>query len=215
MQVERELVVFNGEGGEYQAQISSIDKNTVWIHTTRFIPDNRCSPLNTELAIGISRGERMDWVLQKATELGVSRIVPLQSERTEVKLSKERLQKKLAHWQQIIVSACEQSQRNVLPELAQPQPYRDFCRGQTATQFKFILHHRSKQSLSELNKTLQQPPSSVVLLVGPEGGLSEEEIEFALASDFRALTLGPRVLRTETAPIVALSLLQQLWGDLN
>src|SRR4051812_36224234 len=121
MQAGRELILFNGEGGEYSAEISVVNKKTVEINIGEFFPENRQSHLQLELAIGVSRGERMDWVLQKATELGVTKITPLLTERTEVKLYGERADKKIEHWQQIIISACEQSQRNILPELSEPK----------------------------------------------------------------------------------------------
>ena len=120
MSVGRELIVFNGRGGEYAAVITQVDKKSIVIKTGKFNEDNRQSPLSIELAIGISRGERMDWVLQKATELGVTSITPLFTERTEVKVSGERQDKKIQHWQQILISACEQCQRNILPVLSRP-----------------------------------------------------------------------------------------------
>ena len=215
MQAGRELVLFNGQGGEFSARIESLDKQCASVVCLHKVELNRDSPLQIELVIGISRGERMDWILQKATELGVSHIQPVFSARTEVRLKGDRLQKKLLHWQQILISACEQCQLNIVPKLIAPVNLEDYCRDKANAQLKFVLHHRTDQSLAALNKTLQQPPSSVVLLVGPEGGLSEDEISLALDNNFKPLKLGPRVLRTETAPIVALSVVQQLWGDLN
>lgn len=207
MQPGRELVLFNGTGGEFSARIHSLDKKTVTVEVGPYEPENRESPLNLELAIGLSRGERMDWVLQKATELGVSRISPLFTERTEVKLSGERLEKKLMHWRQILISACEQCQRNRLPVLNPPGTL-DSWLEQNDCHLRLVLHHRDSQSLPET-----QIPESLALLVGPEGGLSEEEIDRARAVGCRPLTLGPRVLRTETAPVAAISLVQYLWGD--
>lgn len=214
LQAGRPLIVFNGRGGEYQAEIRALGKNCATIETGIFLDENRCSPLKTELAIGISRGERMDWVLQKATELGVSRIVPLFSERCEVRLSGDRLKKKMQHWQQIIISASEQSQRNLLPELAVAQTLIDYTHSTEAT-LKLALHHLASDTLVGLHKTMHEPPSSVVLLIGPEGGLSESEIEYAVSHKFRTLKLGPRVLRTETAPLAALCIVQQYWGDMG
>ncbi|RYZ98585.1 MAG: 16S rRNA (uracil(1498)-N(3))-methyltransferase [Moraxellaceae bacterium] len=207
MQNGRELIVFNGEGGEYSAEIVGISKKTVSVQLKKFSAENRQSHLQLELAIGISRGERMDWVLQKATELGVTKITPLITERTEVKLSGERADKKNQHWHQILISACEQSQRNLLPELSEPVLLENWLATCTA-EYKFVLHHRDSRGLPAAIKT-----ESVVLLIGPEGGLSEEEITLAIQENFLPLTLGPRVLRTETAPIAAISLVQYLWGD--
>lgn len=208
MQPGRELVLFNGRGGEYQACIEAVNKKSVSVTVGGFDQTDRQSPLNIELAIGLSRGERFDWVLQKATELGITRIAPLITERTEVKLSGERLEKKMHHWQQILVSACEQCQRNRLPQLSKPVKLADWLATSEAA-LQFVLHHRSDRALSELPR-----PDSLALLVGPEGGLSDAEIQLAQAQGHTPLALGPRVLRTETAPVVALSLFQHLWGDL-
>lgn len=207
MQTGREVRVFNGAGGEFAANILCVTKKSVSLTLGEFCAENRQSPLNLELAIGISRGERMDWVLQKATELGVTRITPLLTARIEVRLSGERLEKKMAHWQQILISACEQSQRNILPELCEPQGLEQWL-SQVDAELRFVLHHRDHQGLPA-----EQHPASLALLIGPEGGLSEAEIDQALATQFAPLTLGPRVLRTETAPIAAISLVQYLWGD--
>lgn len=210
MEAGRELQVFNGDGWEYQAKITQVHKRAVTIEVVSGAEVNRESPLHTHLAIGISRGERMDWVLQKATELGVTRITPLFTERTEVRLQGDRLEKKMQHWRQITLSACEQCQRNVPPQLLPAQEIGSFL-PQTDAGLKLVLHHRSDQALYQLPK-----PSAVTLLVGPEGGLSEREIELATSqSNYSPLTLGPRVLRTETAPVAALVAVQMLWGDLG
>ncbi|MBK8188221.1 MAG: 16S rRNA (uracil(1498)-N(3))-methyltransferase [Cellvibrio sp.] len=209
MQEGRELIVFNGQGGEYSAQIKEIGKKQIAIQISQFSEGNRQSPLELHLAIGISRGERMDWVLQKATELGVTQIIPLITERTEVKIKGEKQDKKMQHWQQIIISACEQCQRNLLPILQEPQAIDSWLKT-VSTDYRFVLHHRNDQSLSE-----SSAPKSVTLLIGPEGGLSEEEIILAENEKFQSLRLGPRVLRTETAPVAAISLVQYLWGDLG
>ena len=207
MQAGRELILFNGEGGEYAAQITQVTKKSLSVTLGEHAAINRESPLQLELAIGISRGERFDYVLQKATELGVSKITPLITERTEVKVSGDRQEKLQERWQQIIISACEQCQRNILPQLGEPQKIEDWldaCRAE----LRFVLHHRDSQKLPA-----EKSPQSVALLVGPEGGLSESEIELAKDKEFAPLTLGPRVLRTETAPVTAISLAQYLWGD--
>jgi 16S rRNA (uracil1498-N3)-methyltransferase len=209
MSLGRELIVFNGQGGEYLAEISKLDKKSVEISIKTFSSENRESDLSIELAIGISRGERMDWVLQKATELGVTSITPLLTERTEVKVSGDRQDKKMQHWQQIIISSCEQCQRNVLPRINEPQLINNWL-GSVSADKKFVLHHRHDQPLQSLQK-----PQSICLLIGPEGGLSDSEIQLAEKNGFQSLRLGPRVLRTETAPIAAISLVQYLWGDLG
>jgi 16S rRNA (uracil1498-N3)-methyltransferase len=210
MDTGRELQAFNGDGREYSAVITQVSKRAVSIEIKEGVEVNRESPLSTHLAIGISRGERMDWVLQKATELGVTRITPLFTERTEVRLQGERLEKRMQHWRQITLSACEQCQRNVPPQLLPAQEL-----GSLLTQpdagLRLVLHHRSEQSLRQLPS-----PTAVTLLIGPEGGLSEREIDLAIQqSGYTPLTLGPRVLRTETAPVTALTAVQLLWGDLG
>ena len=207
MQAGRELILFNGLGGEYTATINAINKKSVSVDVAVFNAENRQSPLALELAIGVSRGDRMDWVLQKATELGVTKITPLMTERTEVKLKGDRADKKLDHWQQTIISACEQCQRNLLPELSEPILFSEWV-AQCSAELKFVLHHRNNQGLPRDIKA-----NSVALLVGPEGGLTEVEINQAISQEFSPLTLGQRVLRTETAPVAAISLVQYLWGD--
>jgi 16S rRNA (uracil1498-N3)-methyltransferase len=207
MQAGRELILFNGEGGEYSAEISAVHKKHVDVSVKEFSTENRQSHLQLELAIGVSRGERMDWVLQKATELGATKITPLITERTEVKLSGERADKKMEHWQQILISACEQCQRNLLPELSEPRNFSEWI-DECNAELKFVLHHRDNKGLPQNTST-----QSVALLIGPEGGLDDDEIAQAITQKFSPLTLGPRVLRTETAPVAAISLVQYLWGD--
>ena len=147
--------------------------------------------------------------VHQATELGVARIAPLYSERTEVKLKGERAAKKLRHWQQIAISACEQCGRNRVPDIADLQQLADWSRTVQA-QRKLVLHHRSIGPDEG-----DQTPDSIALLIGPEGGLSQAEIETTEAAGFRSLALGPRVLRTETAPLAAISILQAHWGDMG
>ena len=207
MQTGRELILFNGAGGEFAATIHEVSKKYVTVSIGEHAIDNRESPLELDLAIGISRGERFEWVLQKATELGVTKITPLITERTEVKTGGDRQEKMQDRWQQILISACEQSQRNLLPKLSTPIQISDWLPN-VNSDLRFVLHHRDSKTLPA-----EQKPQSVTLLIGPEGGLSESEIELALAKNFNALTLGPRVLRTETAPVAAISLVQYLWGD--
>jgi 16S rRNA (uracil1498-N3)-methyltransferase len=204
------VILFNNTGVEARATITHADKKAVDVRVDTVDVMERESPLGIHLAIGISRGERMDFVLQKSTELGVKTITPLFCERTEVKLAGERLQKKQDQWQKIIVGACEQSGRTRLPFLQAPMVLED-CLGKDASEQRFVLHHRSDATLAQCEKK----PHSVLLLVGPEGGLSEREIQQAQQAHCAALTLGPRVLRTETAPLAAISVLQHRWGDFH
>lgn len=209
MQPGRELVLFNGQGGEYRAQVNALGKKWVRVVLGEFRAGDRQSPLALELAIGISRGERMDLVLQKATELGVTRIAPLFTERTEVKLGGARLTKKIDHWRQVLISACEQCQRNLLPDLQTPTALPQWLASCEAERM-FVLHHRNNQGLDGGDR-----PSSLALLIGPEGGLSDGEIQAAVEAGCSPLCLGPRILRTETAPLAAISVVQYLWGDLS
>ena len=202
------ITVFNGLGSEYTAIIKSIEKKSVTIQITEKRDTNKESPLHTHLALALSKGDRFDWALQKATELGVTEITPLFTERTEVKLNNERAEKKHQHWQNTLISACEQCQRNVLPKLNQPVTLTGFLQKLPACDLHFMLHHHAEQVL---DTDLQ--PKSICLLVGPEGGFSDNEFNQAQSVNVKALTLGPRVLRTETAPLAALSVLQSCWGD--
>lgn len=205
----RELLLFDGSGYEFTATLLKAGKKAAQVTITSARAVDRESPLQSTLGIGISRGERMDWVIQKATELGVSAITPLFTERCEVKLSGERLTKKIEHWRQIATSACEQCQRNRLPTIDEPQKMSDFCSSSTDA-LKLVLHHKSQTTLSELPK-----PASVTFIIGPEGGLTQAELELAQSHGFLATALGPRVVRTETAPLMALTAAQVLWGDLG
>jgi 16S rRNA (uracil1498-N3)-methyltransferase len=151
----------------------------------------------------------MDWVVQKATELGVRGITPLFTERTEVKLAPDRAAKKLQHWRQVAVSACEQCGRNTLPSIHELANLADWIAA-TDADCKLVLHHRS-----EGPALTDAVPHGVALLIGPEGGLSEAEIEAAESAGYRSLALGPRVMRTETAPLAAIAILQARWGDMG
>lgn len=202
------LIVFNNRGGEYSAHIDKLNKKSLQLHIGEHQKLDRLSDLQIHLGIGISKGDRFDWALQKATELGVTSISPLFTERTEIKLKADRAEKKLAHWRQVTISASEQCQRNRLPNIHPPQTLDQWLEVTDADK-KWVLHHRSPEALSPADKL-----NSAALLIGPEGGLSEEEIAVAIATGFSALSLGPRVLRTETAPIAAITLLQFHWGDL-
>ena len=202
------LILFNGQGGEYRATLTEVGSKKATATIESFADIDRCSPLGIHLGIGLSRGDRFDLVIQKATELGVAEITPLYTERTEVKLKGDRTDKKLRHWQQIVISACEQCQLNRIPIVHTPTTLSEWL-ASTRAQQKFVLHHRSKRNLRDYVDT----PQSVALAIGPEGGLSEHEIAICREKGFESLTLGPRVLRTETAPLAAISLLQFVWGD--
>lgn len=210
MQIGASLLLFNGDGCEYPAIIIAIDKRNVHVSIAHAVDASRESPLQLQLGIAISKGERMDWVIQKATELGATQITPLLSERVEVRLQGERAEKKLAHWRGVAIAACEQCGRNRLPQITELQTL-DTWLSAVKADAKFVLHHRSAIALDPAAPR----PHSVALLIGPEGGLADYEIAAAQAQNFAPLQLGPRVLRTETAPLAAISILQFLWGDLQ
>ena len=198
--------LFDGSGQEYLGELIEVGKKVVRVELREQFAGQAESPLRVHLGQGLSRGERMDWAIQKATELGVSEITPIVSERCEVRLKDERADKRMAHWRQVAISACEQCGRSVLPILHAPQTLSEW---QSAVQadLKLVLHPVAEPLASHAK------PQTLAFLIGPEGGLSDTEVEQAKASGFHAARLGPRVLRTETAPVVALAVAQQLWGD--
>jgi len=199
--------IFNGSGQEWPGEVVAAGKREVVVKLQAPVEGMPESPLHTHLGQTMSRGDRMDWAIQKAVELGVNQITPLLTERCEVKLQGERADKRQAHWQQVAVSACEQCGRSVVPVIHPPVALQDWMASLTSD-LKLVLHHRTEQDLDQLPH-----PTSLALLIGPEGGLSADEIQQAEAAGFIAARFGPRVLRTETAPIVALSMAQQRWGD--
>lgn len=208
MQVGDRLQFFDGSGLEYPATLAQVGKKTVQAELQTGLTGQAESPLAVHLGQVLSRGERMDWAIQKATELGVSEITPLFSERCEVRLNSERSQRRQEHWQQIAISACEQSGRSQVPVIHTPMPLSQW---QTEVQadLKLVLHPGEQPLASHAQ------PQQLALLIGPEGGLSPSEVSAAQAAGFHAACFGPRVLRTETAPVVALSLAQFLWGDFS
>jgi 16S rRNA (uracil1498-N3)-methyltransferase len=203
------FTLFNGDGGEYPATIDAVEKKHVQVTLGERADRDLESPLSIHLGIAISRGERMDWVIQKSTELGVTEITPLFTARTEVKLKGDRADKKRAHWQQIAISACEQCGRNTLPQINPLTHIESWC-GTELPPLRLVLHHRSDSGLPAKPAS----PMAAALLIGPEGGLSEAEVLSAQRQGFEPLTLGPRVLRTETAPLAAIAILQAQWGDM-
>ena len=205
------LILFNGDGREYDARLTTLAKRAVSAEIIAVREVDREAPLRLTLAQGIARGEKMDWILQKATELGVSRIVPLVTERTEVKLDEDRAERRLAHWHSVVAGACEQCGRTRLPVLEPPQRL-DRWLGSLGEDAAIRL-----ALLPEGDTHLQQLPqmdNGALLVVGPEGGFSEHDIVLLAQGRFRGLRLGPRILRTETAGVAALAALQALYGDL-
>lgn len=205
------LLVFNGDGSEYQATITTIQKTHVTVTLGQRLMPRRESNLDITLGQGISRGERMDYTLQKSVELGINRITPIWTQRTQVKLDGQRLEKRLERWRGIIRSACEQSGRLVLPRLDKPVTLKDWCKSADNNGNQLLLDPEARQQLGDV----QPIGNKFILLIGPEGGLDAGEIATAIENGFTGVGLGPRILRTETAAIAALSALQVLWGDLG
>jgi len=214
VKADQTLILFDGRGADYRATITEVSRKSVnvFIHEKIAAEDTVCeSPLQLTLAIAISKGERMDWVMQKATELGVTCIQPLITQRVDVKLNAERMAKRMDHWLGVVIGACEQSGRAVLPTLLAPKPITSWLT-EDSSDFKLVLRAQGTR-LSSLAAEVIKPPTSISVLIGPEGGLDDAELALAETASFLATGFGPRILRTETAPIVALSLLQEKWGD--
>lgn len=209
MKAEQAVTLFNGDGFNYHGLIVEISKKNVSvnIHCAEQVENE--SPLKIHLAQGISRGDKMDFTIQKSVELGVTDITPIFTERCGVKLNGERLEKKHQQWQKIAISACEQSGRARIPKIHFPMRLSEFL-SQKTEQLKLNLHPRATTSV----KGLSMPESGVRFIIGPEGGLDDNEIESTLNAGYQEILLGPRVLRTETAALTLLSALQLQFGDL-
>lgn len=203
------LRLFNGDGREFQARLSAAGKAGVRVEVLDLVATEDPARLPLNLYLGVSKGERMDFAIQKAVELGVTRIRPLFSTRSVVQLTGGRLQRRLEHWRGVINSACEQCGRNRLPELEHPHPLPKVLVEQASADCRLVLHHGAETSLDRVTP----PETAVDLLVGPEGGLAPGELELARSEGFTPLRLGPRIMRTETAPLAALAAIQTLWGD--
>ncbi len=209
------LQLFDGRGREFAAELIAAERKRAQVRVGAELAAIADSPLQLTLAQGLCRGEKMDLVLQKATELGVQRVQPLLTERTEVKLDAEREARRMAHWRQVLISACEQSGRAQLPQLAAPMAMPSWLAGLLAVapaaspdSVRLMLDPEGDVALRHL-----PPAASAILAVGPEGGFSEHEAELLQRTGFTRLRLGPRVLRTETAGLAAIAALQSHWGD--
>ena len=206
MQVGEHLHLFDGQQC-YLAELLEGNKNRALLQLLKPVAAAAPSPLTTHLGQAISKGDKMEWIIQKATELGVTAITPLYTRQGDVRLKGEREQKKHQQWQQIAISACEQSGRNDVPIIHPPQVLNDWL-GQRQETMKLLLHPHGQSGELAVEEV-----TSVALLIGPEGGLTQAEAETARQQGFTGLRLGPRILRTETAPLAALTLVQHWWGD--
>jgi 16S rRNA (uracil1498-N3)-methyltransferase len=206
----QELILFNGMGGEYLARIDSMDKKSLKVSILRQDPVDRESPISITLIQGISKGQRMDYSIQKAVELGVDAIQPVTTERCAVRQKGGRTVRKGTHWHGIIASAAEQSGRTRFPHLLETMTLNDYLLQAPESALKLVLEPMATDPLCNL----KPGGNTVHLLIGPEGGLSNQEIEQAKRAGFTAVTMGPRILRTETAGVCAIAVIQALWGDL-
>lgn len=202
------VCLFNGSGHEFLATVTEVDKQAVSLEVGAASAPDTESRIHTTLGLCLSKGDRFDWAIQKATELGIGAITPLYSDRVDFAIPADRIEKRVAHWQRVVISACEQCGRVKVPHVAAPQPLETWIEAVVADQ-KWVLHCADADT-----RVPKAVPARVALLIGPEGGLADEEITSARGHGFDLLQLGPRVLRTETAPVVALSVLGAHWGDI-
>lgn len=209
MRIGDPLTLFDGTGGEYDSTLSRVTRNSVRARVREWHDLERESGIEITLAQGLSGSDRMDFAMQKATELGAHAIRPLATERSVVRLSEERADRRLAHWRNVVAAACEQCGRNHLPEVHAVATLDEFLSQVPDDAQRLYLAPSAARRLREL-----APAARVILVIGPEGGLSEHEQKRVLDAGFVAVRVGPRVLRTETAPLAALAALQAMWGDL-
>lgn len=215
--VNEQAVLFDGTGGEYQVTLTQIEKKTAFVSVENFTPINRALPYAVHIGLVMSRGDRMDYAIQKATEMGVTAIHLLTNERCEVRLKLDQIAKKVEHWQGVAIAACEQCGLNRVPQLIPPIAITDFIQ-QTPIKSdkllrKLVLAVPSENRISQTFKptSIDFSQTDFCLLIGAEGGLSDDELNLALCHDFLPWQIGERVLRTETAPVVALSALQTIY----
>lgn len=209
--VGQPIILFNGQGQSWEANITQLSKKNLCVKLESTIEEDKESPFHLCLAQGIAKGERMDLIMQKATELGVTHIMPIIMERTHLKLDEKRWEKKYAHWMSVVTSACEQSGRATLPKLDMPIKLQDWLQDKKSTS-TVILDPYAQQSL----ESIKNLPSPTTLVIGPEGGLSPQEVTLIEKyTECHAVKLGPRILRTETAGLTAMSILQYRFGDLG
>ncbi|MCE7031106.1 16S rRNA (uracil(1498)-N(3))-methyltransferase [Lysobacter sp. GX 14042] len=206
------FVLFSGDGHDYQASVLVADRRVVRVRVGAGQPVERESPLRLVLLQGIARGEKMDLILQKATELGVAELLPLSSDRSEVRLDPPRAAKRLAHWRSVVAAACEQSWRARVPAVAPPRGLAEVLGSLPAGGLRLLLDPEGDRALTALRPPAGEP---VYLAIGPEGGWSDRDREQLHGAGFAGLRLGPRILRTETAGLAAVAALQACYGDLR
>ena len=211
MRTGASIRVFDGQGCEHQAKLTEIIRSGITLEIREPVAVIPESPLELTLLQGIARNDRMDFILQKAVELGVQAIQPIWMQRSHTQLKGERLEKRINHWQGVIIGACEQCGRATLPQLSLPEDYINWINAGTGSELRLMLQPDARSCL----RNMEKPAGSISILVGPEGGLTPEEQALAVATGFTGIRAGPRVLRTETAALATLAGIQTLWGDFS
>ena len=210
VKVDDFLILFNGDGFEYRGRVSDINKKTINVEILSKEKKNNESPININLFQSISSNEKMDMVIQKATELGVSSIQPIFTSRSTIKLSLERAKKRLIHWRQVSISACEQSGRSKIPTIKSPIGFDQVSEGITTNSLNLLLH---PDNLEESSNLPNKYSGDINIFIGPEGGFSQDEVLLLKKQNCINIQLGSRILRTETAPLAIIAILQYKYGD--
>lgn len=210
VKVDDFLVLFNGDGFEYRGRVSDINKKTINVEILSKEKNNSESPININLFQSISSNEKMDMVIQKATELGVSSIQPIFTSRSTIKLSLDRTKKRLIHWKQVSISACEQSGRSKIPTIKSPIEFDQISEGIKTNSLNLLLH---PDNLEESSNLPNEYSGDINIFIGPEGGFSQDEVLLLKKQNCINIKLGPRILRTETAPLAIIAILQYKYGD--
>jgi 16S rRNA (uracil1498-N3)-methyltransferase len=210
VKVDDFLVLFNGDGFEYRGRVSDINKKTINVEILSKEKNNSESPININLFQSISSNEKMDMVIQKATELGVNSIQPIFTSRSTIKLSLDRTKKRLIHWKQVSISACEQSGRSKIPTIKSPIEFDQISEGIKTNSLNLLLH---PDNLEESSNLPNEYSGDINVFIGPEGGFSQDEVLLLKKQNCINIKLGPRILRTETAPLAIIAILQYKYGD--
>ena len=210
LRTDDKIILFHNDLYDYSAVITDINKKTVKVYIDSRFKNQKNPTIHLRLFQSLSSSEKMDWIIQKSVELGVGSIIPMYSKRSNIKLQGSRAEKKLSHWQQVVISACEQSGRSSLPKISLPKKIEECLNQENANHLKLILSPKEKNNLQSINNSSVK---KIDIMIGPEGGFAEEELNQAIKSHFVPIGLGPRILRTETAPLSILSILQYKYGD--
>ena len=210
LRTDDKIILFHNDLYDYSAVITDINKKTVEVYIDNRFENQKNPTIHLRLFQSLSSSEKMDWIIQKSVELGVGSIIPMYSKRSNIKLQGSRAEKKLSHWEQVVISACEQSGRSSLPKISLPKKIEECLNQENANHLKLILSPKEKNNLQSINNSSAK---NIDIMIGPEGGFAEEELNQAIKSHFVPIGLGPRILRTETAPLSILSILQYKYGD--